>query len=302
MGLPIDHPAASPLISATRSRPAGRALEYDPPSSAPQMVKATPSSAPALTTTDSTAKDQVAAATTAWAEAFSRPEPPPHRLEPVERLETAMRQPETWVPGHGYEIGAWSLAVNFFRGLVRLDRDANVVPDLAERITVSADGLVQPKIEPEIVVGLKSDFAPGSGLLEIAAAIEWAAAGLEVVECHFEAWSMSAAEAIADAGLHAGLAIGPRTEINTEEAMALARCECEFLRDGTLTDRGLETTALGGPVPALVWLLRGLREGLRAGEVVTTGSMIGATPVSMGQRWTNRHHGSLSSSVEVTFT
>ena len=62
------------------------------------------------------------------------------------------------------------------------------------------------------------------------------------------------------------------------------------------------TTALGGPVPALVWLLRGLREGLRAGEVVTTGSMIGATPVSMGQRWTNRHHGSVSSSVEVTFT
>jgi len=89
---------------------------------------------------------------------------------------------------------------------------------------VSADGLVQPKIEPEIVVGLKSDLAPGSGLLDIASAIEWAAAGLEVVECHFEAWSMSAAEAIADAGLHAGLAIGPRTEINAEEAMALARC------------------------------------------------------------------------------
>ena len=71
----VDARAASPLISATRSRPAGRALEYDPPSSAPQMVKATPSSAPALTTTDSTAKDQVAAATTAWAEAFNSRDP-----------------------------------------------------------------------------------------------------------------------------------------------------------------------------------------------------------------------------------
>ena len=85
--------------------------------------------------------------------------------------------------------------------------------------------------------------------------------------------------------------------------MALAQCACEFLCDGTLTDRGLATTALGGPVPAFVWLRRGLREGLRAaGEVVTTGSIIGATPVSKGQRWTNRLHGSVSSSVEVTFT
>ncbi len=80
------------------------------------------------------------AAHAAWSEAFSRPEPPPKRLEPVERLETAMTHPETWVPGHGYDLGAWALAVNFFRGLVQLDRDVNVVPDLAERIAVSPDG------------------------------------------------------------------------------------------------------------------------------------------------------------------
>jgi uncharacterized protein (TIGR02246 family) len=67
---PVDAQAASRLISATRSRPAGRALEYDPPSAPPQ-VRATPSSAPALTTTDSTAKDQIAAATAAWVEAFN---------------------------------------------------------------------------------------------------------------------------------------------------------------------------------------------------------------------------------------
>jgi ABC-type transport system substrate-binding protein/class 3 adenylate cyclase len=76
----------------------------------------------------------------AWAEAFSRPESPPQRLDPVERLETAMAQPETWVPGHGYDLGAWSFGTNFFRGLLQLDRDVNVVPDLAERFTVSNDG------------------------------------------------------------------------------------------------------------------------------------------------------------------
>ena len=84
--------------------------------------------------------------------------------------------------------------------------------------------------------------------------------------------------------------------------MALSRCDCEFVRDGTLMDRGLAATTLGGPVPALVWLLRGLPDGLSAGDMVTTGSMIGATPVAAGQRWTNRLHGPASSSFEITFT
>ena len=164
------------------------------------------------------------------------------------------------------------------------------------------EGPVQPRIEPEIVVGLKADLPPGSGPSAIADAIDWAAAGLEVVECHFEGWSMSAAEAVADAGLHAGLAIGSRKRVNAAEAIALSNCECEFLRDGTLVNGGLATTALDGPVAALVWLLRGLPEGLQAGDIITTGSMIGATPVSAGQRWTSRLHGPVSSSVEITFT
>jgi len=80
------------------------------------------------------------AADDAWAQAFSRPESPPRRLEPVARLETASLHPDKWMPGHGYDVLAWSIGPNFFRGLLRLDRDVNVVPDLAERITVSADG------------------------------------------------------------------------------------------------------------------------------------------------------------------
>jgi uncharacterized protein (TIGR02246 family) len=69
---PVDARTASTWISRTRSRPAGRALEYDPPSaSPPQAMRATPTSVPALTTTDSAAKDQVVAATAAWVEAFN---------------------------------------------------------------------------------------------------------------------------------------------------------------------------------------------------------------------------------------
>lgn len=77
----------------------------------------------------------------AWAEAFSRPEPPPRRLEPVARLETSVTRPETWAPGHAYDILIWSFAPNLFRGLLHVDENLNIVPDLAELITISTDGL-----------------------------------------------------------------------------------------------------------------------------------------------------------------
>jgi ABC-type transport system substrate-binding protein/class 3 adenylate cyclase len=80
------------------------------------------------------------AADAAWAEAFARPEPPPVRLEPTERLETGFLRMQSWVPGHGYDTVAWMLGPNLFRGLLRLERGLDVVPDLAEHASVSKDG------------------------------------------------------------------------------------------------------------------------------------------------------------------
>ncbi len=81
------------------------------------------------------------AANAAWAEAFTHPRPQPAAgPAPTERLETSMLRPHGWVPGHGYDIMAWAFAPNFFRGLLRLERGLDVVPDLAERVAVSADG------------------------------------------------------------------------------------------------------------------------------------------------------------------
>jgi ABC-type transport system substrate-binding protein/class 3 adenylate cyclase len=80
------------------------------------------------------------AADAAWAEAFERAEPPPVRLEPSERLETPMLHADSWVPGHSYGMPGWSFAPTCFRGLLRFEPGLDVVPDLAERISVSADG------------------------------------------------------------------------------------------------------------------------------------------------------------------
>ena len=82
------------------------------------------------------------AANAAWAEAFTHPRAATgrrgRRRPSGSRRRCCVRR--AWVPGHGYDIMAWAFAPNFFRGLLRLERGLDVVPDLAEHVSVSADG------------------------------------------------------------------------------------------------------------------------------------------------------------------
>ena len=148
--------------------------------------------------------------------------------------------------------------------------------------------LVQPRIEPEIVVGFGASVPPMAERDVIADAVEWVAAGLEVVHCHFERWEMTPAEAVADAGVHAALAIGPRMEVDADAVWRLGAATCQLLRDGVLAATGSGADVLGGPLDALHWLLKGLPNGLRAGEIVTTGTLTQAMPLQPGQRWEHR--------------
>jgi 2-oxo-3-hexenedioate decarboxylase len=157
--------------------------------------------------------------------------------------------------------------------------------------------LVQPRIEPEVVLGIGADIAREASAAAIAEAVEWAAAGLEVVQCHFEDWDITPAEAVADAGLHAALAIGPRTDVDAAAMRALPTASCELLRDGALVASGRGANVLDGPLNALDWLVRDLPGGLQAGEIVATGTLTRVFPIETGQRW--RHRLTAAVSVEA---
>ncbi len=73
---------------------------------------------------------------------------------------------------------------------------------------------------------------------------------------------MSPAEAIADPGLHAALAIGPRCRLTPEQIRELSAYECDLLCDGELVTHGFGVDVLGGPLQALAWLLRLLPDGV----------------------------------------
>jgi 2-keto-4-pentenoate hydratase len=105
---------------------------------------------------------------------------------------------------------------------------------------------------------------------------------------------MTPAEAVADAGVHAALAIGPRAEANPRAIRSLEFASCQLLLDGTLIASGIGADVLGGPLIALHWLLREVQEGLHAGEIVTTGTLTQALALEPGQLWEHRLRASIA--------
>ncbi|HEY3069452.1 MAG TPA: ABC transporter substrate-binding protein [Gaiellaceae bacterium] len=63
------------------------------------------------------------------------------RHEPTERVSTAMKQPETVVPGEVYSTEGMQITEHLFRGLLMIDGDLNVLPSMADNMRVSSDGL-----------------------------------------------------------------------------------------------------------------------------------------------------------------
>jgi 2-oxo-3-hexenedioate decarboxylase len=150
-------------------------------------------------------------------------------------------------------------------------------------LRLSLAGMVAPRIEPEIVLRLRSAMPSGElSVEELATCIEWAAVGLEIVDTHFADWRFNAAEAVADFGLHAALVVGPPWRVDSEAPNHLAAV-LESLRvtlrgSNDLVAEGEGRNALGGPLLALGFLARVLSaqpgaEPLMPGEVITTGTL-----------------------------
>jgi 2-oxo-3-hexenedioate decarboxylase len=157
---------------------------------------------------------------------------------------------------------------------------------VTEAREVSLDGLVAPRIEPEIVLGFRRNLQPGSSRADICAAVGWAALGFEIVQCHFPSWNFAPADAIADAGLHGRLVVGDRVEVSPQSAADLPTVEVELRRQDDIVATGRGANALGGPVDAIEWLLRlpGV-DGLRSGAIVTTGTLTAAFRIERGESW-----------------
>lgn len=176
--------------------------------------------------------------------------------------------------------------------VVLLDEAAMAAPPHAQ---CRLDRFVQPMIEPEIVFGLGAAPRAGATASELLDAIEWVAHGFEIVQSHFPGWNFQAADAVADAALHATLLVGPRqpvSRLGTQAALvgALESFTLTLSCGSDIIETGRGVDVLGSPLSALAHLLAVL-EGqpeqapLQRGEIVTTGTVTTAQPIRAGQVW-----------------
>jgi 2-oxo-3-hexenedioate decarboxylase len=163
--------------------------------------------------------------------------------------------------------------------------------------TVTLDRLAEPRLEPEIVIGLKAsppleaDARDEASTAALLACVDWVAHGFEVVASVWPGWKLDAPRAIAAQALHAALVVGPRVPLATlgaDPAGTLASLRLVLERDGARVAEGVGTNVLDGPVIALGHLVAGLAargERIAAGAVVTTGTLTDAQPLARGQAW-----------------
>jgi 2-oxo-3-hexenedioate decarboxylase len=128
--------------------------------------------------------------------------------------------------------------------------------------------------------------------------IGWVAHGFEVVQSHFPGWKFAAADTVADGGLHGAYYIGEKIPLTGDRAAwleALSNFEIDLFCDDKLIDRGHARNVLDGPLSALRHFIELLAQDrgnaqLAAVEIVTTGTVTKAFPVSAGQRWHTAVH------------
>ena len=177
------------------------------------------------------------------------------------------------------------------------------------RVTFALGGLVQPRIEPEVVFGLRKPVPVEGDARAVLESVDWIAAGFEIVQSHFPGWKFRAADCTAAFGLHRALLVGPVTTLDKRArdriASTLPTFEVLLHRDGVVVDRGHGGNVLDSPALALQHLARLIASQtdappLSAGEIITTGTITDAWPVVAGEHWSADYGDLRLSGLELT--
>jgi 2-oxo-3-hexenedioate decarboxylase len=184
--------------------------------------------------------------------------------------------------------------------------------DLAETDgTLDLASLLEPRIEPEIAFGFATAPRAGMSEAEILGCVAWVAHGFEIVQSIYPGWKFAAADTVAAYGLHGAYRLGRRHAIAAADRPQwlekLRSFEIELSRNGEVIDRGQAMNVLDGPLSTIRHLLDVLSRDisnppLQAGEIVTTGTVTRAFPVSAGETWQTRLIGLPLDGIALRFT
>ena len=162
------------------------------------------------------------------------------------------------------------------------------------------------KIEPEIVFGLKQPIMGETSDASAAlASTDWLAVGFEIIDCPFPGWQFQPSDFVASFGLHAALVIGERVPVRPDGIAALVeelprfkvRMSCSNesssneSKNGEFVEEGSGRNCLRSPALCLAELSAAIvrrfpTEPLRAGEIVSSGTLTSGHRTDRGDLWT----------------
>lgn len=171
--------------------------------------------------------------------------------------------------------------------------------DLARMPSQRVVNFVEPRIEPEIMFGMKIQPAPDMSEVALLDCIDWVSFGFEIVQSIFPGWQFQASDTVAANGVHGALLIGTRHAIEPRKAQWLrefATFRVELACAGKPTQHGGGALVLDSPLLALQHLVQLLAHDphnppIDAGEIISTGTLTLAMPVSAGETWTAKASG-----------
>jgi len=185
----------------------------------------------------------------------------------------------------GKKIGVTSQAVMDMLGVRQPDfgmlTDAMVYN---EGQAVEAATLIQPKAEGEIAFLLKRDLmGPGLSAADVLAATEGVMACFEIVDSRIRDWKIKIQDTVADNASCGVLVLGDR--LVDPRRLDLSTCGMVLEKNGDVIVTGAGAATMGSPLTAMAWLANTLGRlgiGLKAGEIILSGSQSPLVPVKPG--------------------
>lgn len=188
----------------------------------------------------------------------------------------------------GKKIGLTSFAVQKQLGVDSPDFGM-LFEDMAfqDGETIPFQKLIQPKVEAEIALVLKSSLNQSQhSVADIIAATDYAMAAIEVVDSRIENWKISLLDTVADNASSAAFVLG--TQKVQLADVDLVNCRMQMTRSDEVVSEGQGKACLGNPLNAAVWLADEMvRRGrpLKAGDIVLTGALGPMVAVQAGDEF-----------------
>ena len=172
------------------------------------------------------------------------------------------------------------------------------IEDVSREYAWKLGKLVEPRIEPEIMFRMGAAPSPAMDERALLDCIDGVAHGFEIVQSVFPDWVFEAPDTVAAFALHGAYRHGPVVTLDAPGARdawfgLLTKFEIVLSSDGEEIDRGQAVNVLDGPLSALKHFVAGLEADplgrrLKAGDLVTTGTVTRAFPVRAGERWSTQ--------------